>query len=88
MEETLAVVSNDNEADKVIRLYEGFVSATGPVRLADIIEDELLLRIPMIPRHEREDACRVTNGPPSVTESTSKQGRPFAVLARLKTPKD
>lgn len=56
----LAVVTNDAQADELPEAYDPLLLPDGaPVVLLDVIEDELLLAIPMVPRHIDENC--VTN---------------------------
>lgn len=54
------------------------VGAENEVSLADIVQDELLLAIPAIPRHPD---CRLTVAPAS---AAAERPHPFAALAQLK----
>ncbi len=61
--------------------YEPVVMARQQLLLREMVEDELLLALPMIPRHPVE--CRPK--PPEAEEAgTPRRSNPFAILARLK----
>ncbi len=63
--------------------YEPVVMARYHVLLRDLVEDELLLALPMIPRHE--EACRSQRDFGGESERDVPRGdNPFAVLSRLK----
>lgn len=51
----LCVITSDALSKKVPKKYEPFVVDTGSISVLDLLEDELLLGIPMIPRHESLD---------------------------------
>lgn len=52
----LCVVADDQLAKQLPADYEPLVIAEGVVSLGDIVEEELLLAVPMIPKHP-EDKC-------------------------------
>ena len=52
----LCVVENDDLAKQLPAVYEPLVTDSQPVVLIDIVEEELLLAMPMAPRHA-ERAC-------------------------------
>ena len=55
------------------------------IELAEIVEDELLLQLPMISRHEDGDAaCLPATGNKGGQEQDAARENPFAVLATLK----
>jgi len=71
--------------------YEPYVVEQNPLRLADLIEDEIMLALPQIPRHALE-ACPARHwveGKPPAEAAAGQQDQtdnPFSVLAGLKTP--
>lgn len=60
------------------------VIADAPISLSDIVEDELLLAMPMIPKHEAQECP----GAPGHAEGQHRQASPFASLARLRRQRD
>ena len=61
------------------------LQVTAPVRLRELVEDELLLAMPMIPMHAEAECASVKKaGPAPVTE---EKENPFAVLQGLNTRK-
>ena len=86
-EMTLPVKSKVNlgvvtSVDEALRLPESMepllLDAESEVALADIVQDELLLAIPAIPRHAN---CQLSGVP----DSKPEKPHPFAGLADLKT---
>jgi uncharacterized protein len=75
----LAVVTDLVSARQLPEGYDPLLAEDGRVRLSDLIEDELLLALPQIPRHA-PTACSVA------IEQPAAPGRenPFAVLAKVK----
>lgn len=72
--------------------YEPYVVDTLPVRLADMIEDELILALPSIPRHELAQCPAgewIQDDEPAAEKSATVENQrdnPFSVLAELNTP--
>ncbi len=60
------------------------VIADAPISLSDMVEDELLLAMPMIPKHE----ARECPGAPGHVEGQRRQASPFAALSRLRRQQD
>jgi uncharacterized protein len=75
----LAVVTDLVSARQLPEQYDPLMAEEGMVRLSDVIEDELLLALPQIPRHA-PGACSVAIEQPAAP----RRENPFAVLAKLK----
>lgn len=85
----LGVVSTLDEANALPEHYEPALAKEGSLALRELIEDELILNLPIIPRHE-PDACKVQlplvqsgwgQGKSDTNNSTTN---PFHVLKSLK----
>jgi uncharacterized protein len=84
----LAFVQTDVEAKQVDGIYDPFpLDESGRVRSIDLIEDELILQIPMAPRHSGEWSC--VDGDwlnvSAIDDNEMKNARepnPFAVLKK------
>ncbi len=74
----LAAVVSLDESAQLTDCYEPLIVTEGKSVAKDIIEDELLLALPIIPRHP---GCQVERTPIKKAEETQN---PFAVLADLK----
>ena len=84
----LGMISDESLADRLLEPYEPLVVGDEPMYLRDIIEDELILALPVVARHEdAECAGEMSAEPEGEQESESGEERenPFAALARLKT---
>lgn len=90
----LAVIQVPEEADRLPESCDPVWVEEDTMRLLDLVEDELLLAIPQVPRHE-PDSCGIDGYIP-VDEETADQEQedeasdkpnPFAVLAGLKSDK-
>ncbi len=81
LDTSLGLVSSPAEADALPGHYESLMVGAEPVVLLDIIEDELLLYLPLVPKHP-ESQC-----PASAQEREGKARdtrKPFAVLSDWK----
>jgi uncharacterized protein len=86
----LAVIEVPGEADALPESCEPVLAEDGRLRLLDIIEEELLLAVPQVPRHEAQDCAgaaqrAVAPQDGADTEQTEVPESPFAVLAGMKT---
>lgn len=54
----LMVVVSDDQAKQVPRAYEPLIVDGAPLTLVDVLEEEILLALPMVPRHA-EGECPV-----------------------------
>ena len=82
----LAWVRSEAEMEALPPEYDPLLSPDGRVAVKDLVEDELLLALPLVPRHA-EGACRETSPAAAVSvpepeEESSKNA--FAELAKLK----
>lgn len=90
----LAFARSEVEMNRMPEGYEATLIEDTPVMLSDIIEDEILLALPTIPKHQDEN-CMTDNLANSWTQQQAnetdtedvKQDNPFDVLAGLKTDK-
>jgi uncharacterized protein len=80
----LVFARSDAEAARVQEAAEPYLVTSERLRLADLVEDELLLCLPPAPRHEDAAACRPVP-PPQGDEPEITRESPFAVLEKLKT---
>lgn len=81
VQSTLALVEDEAQAERLGGRYESIVVTSERMPLVDLLEDELLLRVPMIPRHDDGDECHssiASKSPPDIRR------KPFAALATLK----
>jgi uncharacterized protein len=77
----LGVVSSIDEADRLSQSYEPLVISNRETltELCDIVQDELILALPIFPRHPR---CSGDGSNDQVC--SEKKPNPFSVLANLK----
>ena len=76
----LAFVRHNQESDELDSLYEIYVIEEDELATQDLISDEILLSIPMVPTHDY-DCIEEINEQEIVEE---KSENPFAILKKLK----
>jgi uncharacterized protein len=85
----LAMVRSTVEAEALPSHYEPLLVEGEPLFLRDIIEDELLLALPIVPMHAPDECSISTSSSMAAGETRKDTGatekeNPFAVLADLK----
>ncbi len=81
----LALLQTDKQAEYLDESWEPYVLNDESLDISELIEDELILAIPDIPRHIEEDECHLSGWQPDkLEEFESKPENPFAVLTSLK----
>ncbi len=76
---SLGLVHSEAEADCLPDEYDPLQVPEGVIRVADPLEDELLLALPQIPRHDDAGECSANGYRAPDTE----RDQPFATLASL-----
>ena len=89
----LAVIEVPAEAETLPGSCEPVLVEDGRLRLLDIIEEELLLAVPQVPRHEAGVCAGAAQGAVAGqdgddTEHTEVPDNPFAVLSGMKTKRN
>jgi DUF177 domain-containing protein len=77
----LGIVASEDDAERLPEGYEVLLAGRDPIVLSELVEDEIILALPLIPRHsdaahcgmQREEAARL-----------EQKISPFAVLEELK----
>ena len=83
----LGIVASEDEASRLPEQYDPLVARNEQLMIADMVEDEILLALPSIPRHDpgecavMEDSEKRQSGAGQAAEESTN---PFAVLAKLK----
>lgn len=79
-------VSNMNQVDDLPEIYDPIETKFGEVNLLDMIEDEFIIELPLVPMHDAAH-CEVSTQEQvfgELPEELAKKPNPFAVLANLK----
>ncbi len=79
----LGIVRSDAQAGRLPKLYEPLLVDSEQIVFSELIEDELLLAIPDIPRHSECKPEQVTFG--NIDIEAQAEPNPFAILAKLKS---
>lgn len=79
----LGLVTSRSEADYLPESYEPLLVGPEPLSLTVIVEDELVLGLPIVPKHENEHCATWLES--GVSEQDAPREHPFAVLSRLKS---
>jgi uncharacterized protein len=78
----LGVVRSEAEGERLGEEYEALVAAQGPLALADVVEDELILALPVVALHETE--CAPQAEAPAPVPAELERRSPFEALRELK----
>jgi len=83
LEFRLGIVKDPAGASSLPERYEPLVAGTEPAFIADIVSDEVLLALPLVPSHPDSGECHefVKDYQPP---QSAKRENPFAMLAELK----
>jgi uncharacterized protein len=83
----LAMVTNERKIEGLAEQYDPWLlESSDDVLLSSVIEDELILALPLVPRHD--EACLPASewsSADEMVEDVEEKVSPFAVLATLKT---
>lgn len=79
---SLGIVCDLSGAERLPERYEPLIAGTEPLSLVDLVEDELLLAVPLAPAHP-PGTCRAHGA--GATVSGPARQRPFAALAGYKS---
>ncbi|MBA5355993.1 YceD family protein [Pseudomonas aeruginosa] len=87
-EYTYAILREGQSADGLPKGYDALEVGEEPLDLLALVEDELLLALPIVPAHDPE-VCQhpagfVVEDEPESSEVEDKRPNPFSVLAQLK----
>lgn len=91
----LMAVWTDRQASALSSEYEPLFLQDDPIELVQLLEDELLLALPLIPYHDDREQCLVkrdytesphlSNDQGKQNKVDAKKANPFSILSKLKT---
>ncbi len=84
------LVKTEDEAKELPDAYEPVLAEDGMVVLHDIVEDELIVGLPIIPMHDPKD-CKIKSPTVTIVGSEQEQERgdnPFKVIEFLRVKRD
>jgi uncharacterized protein len=86
-EARVALVANESDADRVPQEVETVHAPDDRIRIADLVEEELLLTLPLVPLHESADECSDEQDEVPVADEESAPSqetqKPFERLGEL-----
>lgn len=91
VEFNLVLVQGEAEAEQLADEYEPLLMDQEQIRTAELIEDELMLALPIVAMHANENDCKVwLDRHPAVDDETAEQRKPnpFEALKALKRKQD
>jgi len=80
---TVAIVASEREAGELPENLEPRLAAEGSIRTVELVEDELLLALPLVPRDPNSEPIGEVEEPVGDKTETGRQN-PFAELAALR----
>ena len=84
----LGIVTTDTQAENLPSDYEPLLVEISPIALSEIIEDELILAIPIVAMHAEGDCStevkEILKKIPENNETVEEKESPFSVLEKLK----
>jgi uncharacterized protein len=78
----LALVFSQEAAGEVPERYEPLLITREPTSLAEVVSEEVLLALPIVPMHGEDAECRALAS--DYAPAADERENPFAVLAQLK----
>src|SRR5262249_55733256 len=86
-EARVALVANESDADHVPQEIETVYAPDDRIRVADLVEEELLLTLPLVPLHVSADECKTVQdevpAPEQEAAPVHETQRPFERLGEL-----
>jgi uncharacterized protein len=80
----LAMVWDEERAKQLPKTLDPLILPEGPADIYTIIEDELLLELPMVSYHDKDCIEQTSFGDEEVVTETKSSKNPFQVLEQLK----
>jgi uncharacterized protein len=81
----VGLIAAEADMSRVPEDLEPVLAPGGRISIGELVEEELLLALPIVPLHERADECAVAPSAPLVTDEQKEQQtqRPFERLGEL-----
>ncbi len=83
----LAVALTEQQAENLPRYYDPLIMETDEIELLPVIEDELMLSLPLVPYHD-DCSIQTSFGDVETARTQEEKPNPFSVLAQLKEKAD
>lgn len=83
------IVHTEKEALQLPERYDPLVVADGSLILSDMIEEELIVSLPIVPMHDAKQCkTKLPFGYNSEAEAVAEKENPFKVIETLRTKRD
>ncbi|CAG1021360.1 Large ribosomal RNA subunit accumulation protein YceD [Patescibacteria group bacterium] len=80
----LAIVNSIDQVNRLSEDYDPLLLEQGTMLLKDLVEDEILLSLPIYPKHQHSCFVATDNHKTNLSEEKSASTNPFSILATLK----
>ncbi|NVK43671.1 MAG: DUF177 domain-containing protein [Oceanospirillaceae bacterium] len=80
----LAIAPSEEAAKQLPRYYDPLVVEEEDVELWSVVEEELILNLPVVPYHD-DCSIQTSFGEPAPEDEKAQKPNPFSVLAKLKS---
>ena len=86
---SVALLGSAHEADALSGAFEPVLAREGRISVAELVEEEVLLSLPIVPMHAEQPQCRPLEqtGPAEQQPAEAATQRPFAGLGKLLSQK-
>lgn len=84
---TSAIVNTEEEAEKLPPRYDPVLTEEGMLNVPNIIEDELIISLPLVPMHDPKD-CQVKLPLEAASGEKVEKENPFKVIELLRSKRD
>jgi len=81
----LAIVASEKDAEQLTAVFEPLVVDEEPISLSEMLEDELILALPIISKHASGTCADGVTEKSIDAEKEAPRESPFATLAQLKS---
>jgi uncharacterized protein len=79
----LALIASEAEAGRAPGDFEPVLAAGGRISIGELVTEELLLTLPIVPLHEHGTACASAPAAPQLERHGGETHKPFARLGEL-----
>jgi uncharacterized protein len=80
----VGLIGAEADMSRVPDDLEPVLAREGRISVGELVEEELLLTLPIVPLHEADEACAVAPSAPLVTDEPAEETqRPFEQLGEL-----
>lgn len=84
----VTLVENEADEEEVLKEGEPLLVAEGSLPLREAVEDEIMLGLPVVPRHPPGRGCNPPEPEFSADDAAGGSRNPFGVLAALRRDPD